>query len=670
MWIVEQVKAKKQKSFYAKLAIWILIFAWSYGYYSYNKSKNASQNVATYKTFTVKYDDLQTSMEADWKVHYSDYYSLAFPVSWTIKEILKKEWDNVVKWDIIAKLDDTYYKLALQKAQINLKNANANLSAKIASKASQSDINVLREQVASSDASLDLSKSQEKANVDRAKKAMDLSEINLKSAQDDLANTKILQTSDLKSQNETIASINLELQNAKNELARTTSADTQTLANLQTQAKLQIDLLSDYIDKYIKESDYILWITDENKYKNDSFETYLWAKNTSIKTSAENSLRQTISDFSDFKNFYSSQTDVSKSLDEAISLANSMNNTLDLTLQTLKNSIASTNFTDTTINSYISSFEWYLTNLKIIKQTTTSYSNQIDTQIIASKDRQDTITENISLLQAKLSLAQTGLDKIWTSNFSTLTSLNNKLQTAQTTYEQAKIAYNNAVAKANNSINLSSSQVSISQANLQAKKTSYTSQELAPYYTAIEEAKRSVSEAQARLDDTILKASSDGTISEIDGNVWEQASRAKAFANIINAKNIYIESYVEETDIQNVKLEQKVNLSFDAIEWLSLTWRVAYISDKSSVDTSWIVSYKVKIKFDNSKKQVKEWMTANVDYITNELKYVLVIPLEAVSAKQVFSLDKNALVPVQTWFANRDFVQITSGLKEGEKIRY
>nr|MDD3720846.1 efflux RND transporter periplasmic adaptor subunit [Candidatus Gracilibacteria bacterium] len=433
---------------------------------------------------------------------------------------------------------------------------------------------------------------------------------------------------------------------------------------------LQIDLLSDYIDKYIKESDYILGITDENKYKNDSFETYLGAKNTSIKTSAENALRQTISDFGDFKNFYSSQTDVSKSLDEAITLADSMNNTLNLTLQTLKNSIASTSFTDTSINSYISSFEGYLTNLKTIKQTTISYSSQIDSQIINAKDRQDTITENISLLEAKLSLAQTGLDKLGTSNSSTLTSLNNKLQTAQTTYEQAKIAYNNAVAKANNSINLSSSQVSISQANLQAKKTSYTSQELAPYYTAIEEAKRSVSEAQARLDDTILKASSDGTISEIDGNVGEQASRAKAFANIINAKNIYIESYVEETDIQNVKLEQKVNLTFDAIEGLSLTGRVAYISDKSSVDTSGIVSYKVKIKFDNSKKQVKEGMTANVDYITNELKHVLVIPLEAVSAKQVFSLDKNAQVPVQTGFANRDFVQITSGLKEGEKIRY
>lgn len=670
MGIVSEINEKKHKSLRVKIIIWILVFGWAYSYYSYNKAKNAALNTPTYKTYIVQKWNLETSMEADWKVVYKDYYSLSFPVSGTIKEIDKKEWDNVKMGDIIAKLDDTYYQLAVQKAKISLQNAEANLNAKIASKSTVSDLNILEQQLNSSDASLNLSESQEKANVDSAKKAMDLAYVNLKSAKDDLNNIASVQTSDIKTQNETIDSITLELQNARNEKYRTKLADDLALSNLQTQSKLQIDLLLNYIDKYIKESDYILWVTDENKYKNDSFETYLWAKNTSIKTSRENALRQTISDFSAFESNYVSQTDIQVSLSVAINLVNSMNNTLDLTLQTLKNSIASSNFTDTTINTYTSSFETYLTSLKTIKQAVVSYSGQIDSQIASAKDRQDTIAENISLLEAKLNLAQTWLNKLDTSNTSSISSLQNKLASAQTTYEQAKIAYENALAKASNSIKVSSSQVSINKANLQAKKSSYTSAELSPYYAAIDEAKRAVQEAQTRLDDTILKASSDGIISEINGNVWEQVITTKPFTSIINAKNIYIESYVEETDVQNVKLDQRVKLTFDAIENLTLIWKVAYISDKSTVDTSWIVTYKVKIKFDNTKSIAKEWMTANVNYITNELKNVLLVPSEAISAQKVFSLDKNASVPVQVWFSNWEFTQILSWVREGEKIKY
>ncbi|MDD5213016.1 MAG: efflux RND transporter periplasmic adaptor subunit [Candidatus Gracilibacteria bacterium] len=670
MGLISDIQAKKHKSLLLKIIIGLLIFGGVYSYYAYNKSKNANLNTPVYKTYTPVKGDLETSMEADGKVYYKDYYSLSFPVSGTIKEINKKEGDKVAKGEIIARLDDTYYSLAVSKAEISLQNAKANLNAKIASKASSADLNVLKEQVNNADASLDLSKGLESANIDQAKKAMDLASISLNSLKDDLANTKNLQTSDIKTQNQTIDSINLELQNLKKERDRTKSQDDLSLSNMQSQAKLQIDLLLDYVDKYIKESDYILGATDENKYKNDNFETYLGAKNTSIKTNAENALRQTISNYAVFQNNYAKQTDIQMSLSEAISLADSMNNTLDLTLQTLKNSISSSSFPDATINTYTTSFETYLTTLKTIKQAVVADSQQISSQIKLASDKEANINDNISLLETKLSLAQTGLDKLDTSNSSSITSLQNKLKTAQTTYEQAKLNYENALSKAQNSLKVSSSQVSVTQANLQAKKSNYSQAELAPYYTAIDEAKRNLKEVQARLDDTILKASSDGTISEIDGNIGELANTNKVFANIINAKNIYIESYVEETDIANVKLNQKVKLSFDAIENLSLTGVVAYISDKSTIDTSGIVTYKVKIKFDNSKSLVKEGMTANINYITNELKNVLLVPSEAIVGQKVFSLDKNAQVQIQTGFSNGDFTQILSGLKEGEKIRY
>lgn len=56
------------------------------------------------------------------------------------------------------------------------------------------------------------------------------------------------------------------------------------------------------ISKIIEACDYILWVSDQNKYKNDSYEIYLWAKNTSFKNTAENSLIKSISNYIKLEN--------------------------------------------------------------------------------------------------------------------------------------------------------------------------------------------------------------------------------------------------------------------------------------------------------------------------------------------------------------------------------
>jgi hypothetical protein len=67
--------------------------------------------------------------------------------------------------------------------------------------------------------------------------------------------------------------------------------------------------------------DNLYGVTDENRYKNDAFETYLSAKNTSLKTNAENGLRTLISEYNSAKNL---PLDTNENIEIALNTYNSL----------------------------------------------------------------------------------------------------------------------------------------------------------------------------------------------------------------------------------------------------------------------------------------------------------------------------------------------------------
>jgi hypothetical protein len=67
--------------------------------------------------------------------------------------------------------------------------------------------------------------------------------------------------------------------------------------------------------------DNLYGVTDENRYKNDSFEVYLSAKNTSLKTNAENELRTLISKYNLAKNL---PLDTNENIEIALNTYNSL----------------------------------------------------------------------------------------------------------------------------------------------------------------------------------------------------------------------------------------------------------------------------------------------------------------------------------------------------------
>jgi hypothetical protein len=145
------------------------------------------------------------------------------------------------------------------------------------------------------------------------------------------------------------------------------------------------------------------------------------------------------------------------------------------------------------------------------------------------------------------------------------------------------------------------------------------------------------------------------------------------FVTIINTKELLIESYIEEWDIIKIKNNQDVYISFDSIEWLTLTWTVIYINDKANIDINWIVSYKTQVFFTSNDKKVKDWMTANLQFVTKESKNILIIPVSAVkniSWKPSVVLENWEIRKVTTWFTDWKMVEVILWLKSGEKVKY
>jgi multidrug efflux pump subunit AcrA (membrane-fusion protein) len=84
--------------------------------------------------FVVTLGNIVSTYSTDGTVKLREAYFLDFPIGGTLMELRKKEGDPVKRGEIIARLDDAYLRIGLDRAAIALAAARANLDAKLASK--------------------------------------------------------------------------------------------------------------------------------------------------------------------------------------------------------------------------------------------------------------------------------------------------------------------------------------------------------------------------------------------------------------------------------------------------------------------------------------------------------------------------------------------------------
>ncbi len=681
MWILKDIEKHKKSKLYPKLIIWIIVLSiiWYFSYdYFIPQKENTTEKEK--QIFTVTTWNLKTSISWDWKILYKQDYNLNFPISGIITEIKKQEWQEIKQWEIIATLDTKYLELNVDKAEIALKKVRAELSAK-QNQYSNSDIKLSQEQLESTKTNLENIKLTWEIDIKNALTNLETAKLNLETALNNTENTKTTSWNDIENFEIALETAKIDLENGKSNLIIIENEEKEKYENKQENAISVIWLNNSFIKEKLLDIDKLLWITKENKDLNNKFEDFLWAKNSTAKNDAKTSFIQTNKKFEEslieWKNYTQWEIDFSKLekfLQKATENSKQLNESLGHTLETVKSSISSVGaLSENDIENYIKTYEdsiietkKEITNIANTKQTIEEQKTTMNSKIESQKNTIETLESKLLLSESNLKKAKSNLE-VWVD------TSDDKVKLAKKQLEQAQINYKNSQKKAENNLKIAQNQIEISNASLWTKTVSQS--ELAPYYTNIENAQKSLEEAKIKLEDAVLKSPIEWTIVKINWNIGSFAGWDKdlAFAIVTNDNQFYVESYVEEIDISRVKNNSNVYLTFDALDWVKLPWKVDYISDKSTTDSNSIVTYRVEISFEPKQSWVREWMTTYVEYITNEVKNVKIIPVSAVkpvNGKPSVLLENNTWKPVATWFTDWEMVEIITWLEKGEKVIY
>jgi len=432
------------------------------------------------------------------------------------------------------------------------------------------------------------------------------------------------------------------------------------------------------IEKSLYDIDILLWISDTNKYQNDGFEIYLWAKNSSSKTLAENFYRETTTSF---LNFYKDWQEYKKDLVlediekynileqkflQFIEINKDLNKNLYYTIDVLKNSITSSTLSQSSIDNYLNNFENALSTAKKDSSNYNIIYQNLQEQKIALESKKISLQKETQTSSWKILTSNQILEKEKLQASLDLEKALQKIKDLENSLKDLEI-------KKQNTISLWNAQTDISKANLENKKFS-DNLELEPFSIALQQAQEALKEAKQKKEDAILFAPINWKIAQINWQVWESTNSLKdPFMIIIDNSNYYANVFVEEYDIVKVKDNQNVYINFQAIDNFTITWSVFYIEDKATIDSNWLVLYKVQIIFSSDDKRIKDAMSISVEFITKEVKNVLSIPVSAVkniSWKPSVVLENWSVKEVITWFTDWKIVEVISGIENWEKVKY
>jgi HlyD family secretion protein len=223
------------------------------------------------------------------------------------------------------------------------------------------------------------------------------------------------------------------------------------------------------------------------------------------------------------------------------------------------------------------------------------------TQIAAFlNDAAAALTKSISLSAANLADYKASISSARTSIASALTTL----ATAKTTLVSAEGAL--ALAQAGS-----------------------TAQAINAQQAQVAEAQAGVANAEANLRNTKIIAPMSGTITQQDAKIGQLASPGTPLVSIIGNGGFEVDAGVSETDVGKLTVGNTVTMTLDAFPGETFAGLVFYIAP-AQTNTQGVISYQIKISFNNADPRLKSGLTANVDIQTKQSTDALILPQYAI----------------------------------------
>ena len=201
---------------------------------------------------------------------------------------------------------------------------------------------------------------------------------------------------------------------------------------------------------------------------------------------------------------------------------------------------------------------------------------------------------------------------------------------------------------------------------------------------SLESAKSKLESTQDTYDNYTVTAPISGKVIKKTVKVGDKISKSTTgntvLAVIYDMSNYTFEMLVDELDVKSVKAGQSVNITADAVSGKTFSGTVTNVSLQSSTSNG-VTNYPVTVTFNDGLDELLPGMNVDGVIILDEAKDVIAIPADSlmrgntVYVKDDSVKEKIGNVPagfrsveVSAGLISKDYVEIKSGLTEGEEV--
>lgn len=451
---------------------------------------------------------------------------------------------------------------------------------------------------------------------------------------ENLKNQKTFWVWDLKSQKASLKEQELNIEKQITLLEKSKQDD---LEKIQISINNSRTWIKTLIWNILVQIDELYWITDKNKNLNDSFEIYLWAKNSSLKSKIENDFRELNNDFTNL---------LQKDNEDFLFYIDSFLLTLEDIKISIKDSVSSSSFSQTQIDNY---YQAFLSNANSL------YTNKATLEwfIKSLTNTENNYLSNIQSLQTQIDTVKTNIENID----------NNKID-----------SYTSSIDSSINNIQIQINNLKTNIDNISSQIESLKSQEeiqISNYKNQIVSLKNNISNIDIQLSPLNIYSPINGTIKEKQISSWNKITPQNTICQII-----------PETHSQKLKIYSPVELdiwqeiSFDFDNEIVVSKIVKWNSSKDNLTQNYIYESDY-IDLKNLKEQeiIQVNIKNNIDKIKDDIIKDIFIPIDFVINKidgyylrKKDEKDNIDEIKIEIWNINWNLIEIKSWLSIWDNI--
>jgi HlyD family secretion protein len=592
-----------------------LLLAGGLYYYFQTGSENKETANVVVKKYTAKTEDLRIAVSATGKVVAEDGVELSFPISGSleVQSVYVKEGDKIKKGDKIASVKTESLEFELRSAYNSYQSALASYNSKLET-ASESEI------------------AKAKASIEQAQLA--------------LASAKSSYSQSVYDSEQNIKNAEAAVKTAENNMKLNSSLnDSEIVHNAYVGLINTLKSINLSLSKQLQDSDAIIGV--DNEAVNDEFERVLGALDSASYGQAKSSYTQA-------KNARAALDEATESLNDYSSHA---------AVEAAANQAATA----------ISAMQEHQRYLKKLLDATITFTGLSQTKLDSLKATVNSNQSGALSLSSSLNSAKQAVDNAESS----LTQYETNYEKAVRDLESVKKSSEQSVLNASSSIRTKEIALAQAQSDYQDLIEPLSGNDLASARAQLTSAAISVDRAKYNMEQATLTSPIDGVVAALnykEGDIILDGSSADSVATIINNDTLYVEVNVEEADISKLKVGDQAQVSFDAVEGVNLKGEISFISLTSSSNSNGIVTYLVRVILNKEgNEQIREGMTASLEFITAEAPGVVAVPVAAVrniNGSPAVEMADGSVRQVVTGFTDGKKAEIISGLAAGESVIY